>query len=107
MTLKNSKNPLSPKLYGLKHHKHGAPIRPIVSFTNTHTRSLVIKLNSHFKYFTNFKSHFIISSSIEPTELLKQQNIPGNGIQFHLMVQYVKVAKYSNNKMFIFNLSHP
>ena len=53
-------NPQSPKLYGLiKNHKPGNPIRPVVSYINSPTRELSIKLNATLKE-KQISSHLIV-----------------------------------------------
>ncbi|MGH9701260.1 MAG: reverse transcriptase domain-containing protein, partial [Candidatus Acidiferrales bacterium] len=76
-----NKNPSPPILYGLvKIHKDGAPIRPVVSYTNTPLRNVAVKLNKIFKDTTQFKPKFSVKNSIELTQKLKSKTIPNNSI---------------------------
>ena len=74
-------NPTPPKLYGLiKIHKENAPIRPVVSYTNSPLSKLCFKLNQIYRDTSQFNAKHTIKNSVELSKTLKNVKVPNNGV---------------------------
>ena len=72
-----SMNPQPPKLYSFfKLHKHGYPIRPVVSFISAPSYKVSKKLIHIISENTNFSSRFAIKNSIELVNKIKHLKLP-------------------------------